>query len=69
MNPRAIQRTRRDASGRAMFASDFPTDKLFGSFDATVGAYAEIVAGFSLDERRDLFGRNANRVYRLGLDI
>jgi predicted TIM-barrel fold metal-dependent hydrolase len=56
-------------TGRAMFASDFPTDKLFGSFDATLGAYAEIVAGFSLDERRDLFGRNANRTYRLGLDI
>ena len=56
-------------AGRAMFASDFPTDKLFGTFDGTLGAYAEIVAGFSLDERRDLFGRNANRVYRLGLDI
>jgi predicted TIM-barrel fold metal-dependent hydrolase len=56
-------------TGRAMFASDFPTDKLFGSFNATLGAYAEIVAGFSLDERRNLFGRNANRVYRLGLDI
>lgn len=54
---------------RAMFASDFPTDKLFGSFDATLGAYAEIVSGFSNDERRALFGRNANRIYRLGLDV
>ena len=56
-------------TGRAMFASDFPTDKLFGTFDATLGAYAQIVESFSLDERRDLFGRNANRVYRLGLAI
>ena len=56
-------------TGRAMFASDFPTDKLFGTFDATLGAYAEIVSGFAEDEKRALFGRNANRVYRLGLDL
>jgi predicted TIM-barrel fold metal-dependent hydrolase len=54
---------------RCMFASDVPTDKLFGSLDRHLNAYASITAGFSEDERRDLFGRNANRLYRLGLDV
>jgi predicted TIM-barrel fold metal-dependent hydrolase len=54
---------------RAMFASDFPTDKLFGTFDATLGAYAGIVAGFSGDEQRALFGRNAARIYRLEVEV
>lgn len=53
---------------RAMFASDFPTDKLFGGFDKTLDAYAEIIAGFSEDERRAMWGRNANRIYRLNLE-
>jgi len=54
---------------RCMFASDVPTDKLFGSLDRHLTAYAAITAGFSENERRDLFGRNANRLYRLGLDL
>ena len=54
---------------RAMFASDFPTDKLFGSFAQHLDAYGEIVADFSEDERRSLFAGNANRIYRLGLDV
>ncbi|WP_395444338.1 amidohydrolase family protein [Caulobacter sp. UC70_42] len=54
---------------RCMFASDVPTDKLFGSLDRHLTAYTAITAGFSEDERRDLFGRNANRLYRLGLAV
>ncbi len=53
---------------RAMLASNFPTDRLLGTFDATLGALADAVAGFSEPERRALFARNANRIYRLGLD-
>jgi len=49
--------------------SDFPTDKPFGTFDRHLDADHAIVANVTLDERRDLFGRNANRVYRLGLDL
>ncbi len=55
--------------GRAMFASDFPTDKLFGSFDQHLGAYEAITADFAEDERRALFAGNANRFYRLGLAL
>ena len=56
-------------SDRAMFASNFPTDKLFGSFDRHLGAYDAITASFSADERHALFAGNANRIYRLGLDL
>ena len=54
---------------RCLFASDFPTDKLFGTFDGTLSAYAEIIADFSADEQRAMWGGNANRVYRLGLEL
>jgi predicted TIM-barrel fold metal-dependent hydrolase len=54
---------------RVMVASDFPTDRLFASFDDTMDALAAAVADFTLDERRALFAGNANRVYRLGLYI
>lgn len=54
---------------RAMFASDFPTDKLFGSFGKHLDAYDAITADFSADERAALFAGNANRLYRLGLAL
>jgi predicted TIM-barrel fold metal-dependent hydrolase len=54
---------------RCLVASDFPTDRLFGTFDSTLGAYAGIIAAHSEDERRAMWGRNADRVYRLGLGI
>lgn len=53
-------------SDRAMFASDFPTDKLFGSFDMHLVAYATIIADFSAEERDALFAANAERIYRIG---
>ncbi len=54
---------------RAMFASDLPTDLLFGTLDEHLSAYHSIVADFTLAERRALFGGNANRFYRLNLDL
>lgn len=56
-------------TGRAMFASNFPTDKLFDSFDTHFDAYDAITADFSDDERAALFGGNANRLYRLGIEL
>lgn len=52
--------------GRCMFASDVPTDKLYAGYDAIMGAFSRIVAGFSLEERDALFAANAQRIYRLG---
>lgn len=54
---------------RCLVGSDFPTDRLFGGFDATLDAYAEIIAPFTVDERRAMWGRNADRWYRLDLGI
>ena len=54
---------------RAMMASNFPTDRLFADFDTTMDALADAVSDFSEDDRRALFARNANRIYRLGLDV
>lgn len=53
---------------RCLVASDFPTDKLFASFDRHLTAYREILSVFTEDERRDLFGRNAVRIYRMTLE-
>jgi len=50
---------------RAMFASNFPVDKLYSSFDALYEAFKTIVAGFTEAERRKLFHDNAVRIYRL----
>lgn len=60
-----------DAFGtdRCLAASNVPTDKLFGTLDDTLSAYAGIIADLSEDERRALWGRNTNRIYRLGLEV
>ena len=52
---------------RIMFASNFPTDKLFSSMDAIWQAFLSITADFSQEERDRLFATNAVRLYRLEL--
>jgi predicted TIM-barrel fold metal-dependent hydrolase len=56
-----------DAFGveRAMFASNFPVDRLFGSYEDLWHAYASIVADASVAEQDALFRRNAERIYRI----
>lgn len=56
-----------DAFGpaRAMFASNFPVDRLFGTYEGLWHAYAQIVSGASEDERAALFRGNAERIYRI----
>lgn len=56
-------------TNRAMFASNFPTDKLFDSFQAHFNAYDTITRQFSQTERNALFAQNANQTYRLGLSL
>jgi len=50
---------------RAMFASNFPVDRLFGSYTAIWNAYARIVGDASESEKDALFVRNAERIYRI----
>ena len=50
---------------RAMFASNFPVDRLYSTFGQLYEAFDQITAGLSFDERRSLFANTARRVYRL----
>lgn len=50
---------------RCMFASNFPVDKLFSSYDRLFDAFKAITRDFSADERRKLFHDNAARFYRI----
>ncbi|MFT4067408.1 amidohydrolase family protein [Paraburkholderia sp.] len=50
---------------RAMFASNFPVDRLFGSYTDLWRAYAAIVGDASDAEKEALFRRNAERYYRI----
>jgi predicted TIM-barrel fold metal-dependent hydrolase len=51
--------------GRCMFASNFPVEKVHGSFGGFYEAYDAITAGFGEAERTLLFGGTASRIYRL----
>ena len=50
---------------RCMFASNFPVDKLFGSYDKVMESFKSITLGYSPDERIALFHDNAARFYRI----
>ena len=56
-----------DAFGteRAMFASDFPVDRVHGTFDAVWSAFDLVTSGFSPAERDRLFASNAEAIYRI----
>jgi predicted TIM-barrel fold metal-dependent hydrolase len=56
-----------DAFGheRAMFASNFPVDRLFASYEGLWNAYASIVKDLSETEKDALFKGNAERIYRI----
>jgi predicted TIM-barrel fold metal-dependent hydrolase len=51
-----------------MFESNFPPDRASGSYGATWNAFKRIAAGYSDDEKDDLFRRTAARIYRIELD-
>ena len=48
-----------------MFASNFPVDRKFSSYDTIWDAFGVITADFSEDDRRQLFHDNAAKYYRL----
>ncbi|KQM90371.1 amidohydrolase [Sphingomonas sp. Leaf22] len=54
---------------RVMIATNFPTDRLAAGLDATLSTYATLLSGLSDDEQRAVWGRSADRFYRLGLDL
>ena len=50
---------------RSIFATNWPVDSLFSDYDTLIDAYTEIVADFSEDEKRDMFARNTETLYRI----
>ena len=54
---------------RCMFASNFPVDGLKGSWDYLFTNYKRAVAHLPFDDQQKLFAGNANRIYRMGIDL
>ena len=52
-------------AGRSMFGSNFPVDKLYGSYPALVQAMEQVTSALTPGERLAFFHDNAARVYRL----
>ena len=50
---------------RCMLATNWPIDRLHGSYQQLVDAYREILGELAPDERAALFHGTAERVYRL----
>jgi len=55
-----------DAFGvdRCMFASNFPVDSMYGTFDELYTVFSAVTASLDSASRRKLFAENAERVYR-----
>jgi predicted TIM-barrel fold metal-dependent hydrolase len=49
---------------RCMFASNFPVDSMYGTFDELYAAFSAVTAGLDGESRDKLFAGNAERVYR-----
>jgi predicted TIM-barrel fold metal-dependent hydrolase len=50
---------------RCFFASNFPVDSMFGTFDELYTSFSEVTAGLDETARDKLFAANAERLYRL----
>ena len=50
---------------RIVMGTNWPVDRLFSSYPDVINAYAEIIKGFSRDERVALFSANAERYFRI----
>jgi predicted TIM-barrel fold metal-dependent hydrolase len=48
-----------------MFASNYPVDRLVGSFAEIMQGFAAIVADLPTADKQRLFRENAERLYRL----
>jgi predicted TIM-barrel fold metal-dependent hydrolase len=68
--PESIKPYVRDAidifgTERAMFASNFPVDRAWTSWDQVFGAFDTLTSDLSEPERAGLFATNAERIYRI----
>jgi L-fuconolactonase len=50
---------------RCLFASNFPVDAVYGTFDELYATFSEVTVGLDDPSREKLFAANAERVYHL----
>jgi len=65
MRPVVLEAIETFGTDRALFASDFPTDKLFNGYARQLDFYDDVTRDFSASERDALFAANAERIYRI----
>ena len=52
-------------TGRVVFGTNWPVDRMFSSYPDVVNAYAQIIAAFSRVEQVMMFSGNAERLFRI----
>ncbi len=52
-------------TGRVVFGTNWPVDRMFSSYPDVINAYAEIISGFTRDEQVAMFSGNAERLFRI----
>ena len=65
LRPLVLETLEAFGTDRAMFASNFPVDKLFSDYVRLWDAFAAIIAPLPEAEQAALLGGNARRIYRL----
>ena len=50
---------------RCLFATNWPVDRLFSTYEDVVDAYTKIIESFTYDEKQSMFSRNAEELYNL----
>jgi predicted TIM-barrel fold metal-dependent hydrolase len=50
---------------RCLFASNFPVDAVYGTFDELYTTFSDLTAGLDQASRAKLFAENAERIYRI----
>lgn len=65
IRPWALECIEAFGPGRCVFATNWPVDRLFSTYEAVIDAYTEIVDGFSQNEKVAMFSGNARELYRL----
>jgi len=65
LRPFVLQTLELFGTERCLFASNFPVDRLFGSFARHYSAWQSLTATLSATERAQVFATNAERIYRI----
>ena len=52
-------------TGRVVFGTNWPVDRMFSSYPDVINAYADIISGFARDDQVKMFSGNAERLFRI----